>query len=175
MSVLQTDRLTLRMLRESDLDGYAEMCADPEVMRYLGTGQTFTRAESWRSLALMVGHWHLRGYGNWAVEERATGAFVGRLGCWNPEGWPGLEVGWTLRRAFWGRGYAAEGGRAALRYAFEELRQPAVLSLIRPGNDRSVRVALAVGERPAGTVEVMGGPSLVYRITYDEWVSQQGT
>ncbi len=70
---LQTDRLTLRMLRESDLDAYAEMCADPEVMRYIGDGQPLARPMAWRNLAMMVGHWSLRGYGLWAVEERSSG------------------------------------------------------------------------------------------------------
>src|SRR5207253_7997909 len=98
-ATLETPRLLLRMLRESDLDAYAAMLADPEVMRHLGDGRPLSRPEAWRNLALMVGHWQLRGYGLWAAEERATGALVGRIGLWNPEGWPGLEVGWTLRRA----------------------------------------------------------------------------
>src|SRR4051812_41537360 len=114
MVTLETDRLTLRMLRETDLDGYAEMCADPEGMRYLGDGQPFARPMAWRNLGMMVGHWSLRGYGNWAAEERSSGVFVGRIGFWNPEGWPGFEIGWTLRRSFWGRGYATEGARVAL-------------------------------------------------------------
>src|SRR5437762_11892017 len=100
MVSLETERLTLRMLREEDLDAYAEMCADPDVMRYIGDGQPMTRSLAWRSLALMVGHWHLRGYGLWAVEERASGLPVGRIGVWNPEGWPGFGLGWMLSRAF---------------------------------------------------------------------------
>jgi RimJ/RimL family protein N-acetyltransferase len=68
MVTLETNRLTLRMLRESDLDAYAEMCADPEVMRYIGDGQPLERPMAWRKLALTVGHWSLRGYGLWAAE-----------------------------------------------------------------------------------------------------------
>ena len=90
------------MFRESDLDAYAEMCGDPEVMRYLGDGHRFSRAEAWRNMALVIGHWQLRGFGLWAVEEKRTELCVGRVGCWQPEGWPGLEVGWALRRQFWG-------------------------------------------------------------------------
>src|ERR671931_95599 len=74
MVILETDRLTLRMLRASDLDAYAEMCADPEVMRYIGDGQPLARPLAWRNLAMMVGHWSLRGYGLWAAEERSSGA-----------------------------------------------------------------------------------------------------
>jgi RimJ/RimL family protein N-acetyltransferase len=166
---LQTDRLTLRMLCEADLDAYAEMCADPEVMRYIGDGQPLARPMAWRNLAMMVGHWSLRGYGLWAVEERSSGVLVGRIGCWNPEGWPGFEVGWMLRRALWGRGYATEGARAALQYAFTGLGQPQVISLIHPENAASIRVAGRLGERLLDSAEVMGRPALVYRITREEW------
>src|SRR5437764_4192231 len=160
---LDTDRLTLRMLRESDLDAYAEMCADPEVMRYIGDGQPMARPMAWRNLAMMVGHWSLRGYGLWAAQERASGALVGRVGFWNPEGWPGFELGWTLRRSCWGRGYATEGARAALRVAFTRLGQPHVISLIHPGNAASIRLAGRLGERLVGSAEVMGTSALVYR------------
>ena len=166
---LETPRLLLRMLRESDLNAYAAMLADPEVMRHLGDGRPLSRPEAWRNLALMVGHWQLRGYGLWGVEERATGELVGRIGLWNPEGWPGLEVGWTLRRASWGRGFAAEGARAAVRYGFEEMRLPELISLIRPDNTRSIRVAERLGERFDGTVELLGSVAQVYRLRRDGW------
>jgi RimJ/RimL family protein N-acetyltransferase len=169
MVTLETDRLILRMLRESDLDAYAEMHADPEVMRYIGDGRPLARPLAWRNLAMMVGHWSLRGYGLWAAEERSSGALVGRIGFWNPEGWPGFEIGWMLRRSCWGRGYATEGARAALRYAFTGLRQGHVLSLIHPENAASIRVAQRLGERPVGSTEVNGNPALVFRITRQEW------
>jgi RimJ/RimL family protein N-acetyltransferase len=172
MVTLETDRLTLRMLAASDFDAYAEMCADPEVMRYIGDGQPLVRALAWRNLAMMVGHWSLRGYGLWAAQERSSGALVGRIGFWNPDGWPGFELGWMLRRAFWGRGYATEGARAALRFAFVQLGQPHVLSLIHPENAPSIRVAQRLGERLLGPTEVMGKSALVYRITREEWEAQ---
>jgi RimJ/RimL family protein N-acetyltransferase len=68
MLTLGSNRLILRMFRESDLDAYAAMCGDPDVMRYLGDGYPLTRAEAWRNLALILGHWQLRGFGFWAVE-----------------------------------------------------------------------------------------------------------
>jgi len=119
--VLETERLRLRPFRPSDFDDYAALCADPEVMRFLGEGVPFSRAQSWRYLAFIVGHWHLRGYGLWAVEEKETGAFVGRIGFADPEGWPGFELAWTIVRRCWGRGYATEGARAALAHAFTAL------------------------------------------------------
>jgi RimJ/RimL family protein N-acetyltransferase len=175
MVTLQTERLTLRLLHASDFDAYAEMCADPEVMRYIGDGQPLARPLAWRNLAMMVGHWSLRGYGLWAAEERSSGALVGRIGFWNPEGWPGFELGWMLRRSFWARGYATEGARMALQFAFTQLRQPHVISLIHPDNAASIRVAQRLGERLLGPTEVMGKPALVYRISRGEWAAPNQT
>jgi RimJ/RimL family protein N-acetyltransferase len=168
MPTLDTERLVLRMFRDSDTDAYAEMVADPEVMRFLG-GKPMTREEAWRSMAMVVGHWHLRGYGFWAVEERASGALVGRVGCWRPEGWPGVEVGWTLRRAYWGRGYATEAARASLDYAFETLNQTRVISLIAPENVASIRVAERLGEVKGDDWEVFGTKVGIYGIDRDAW------
>ena len=166
---LETERLVLRLFRESDTDAYAEMVADPEVMRFLGGGKPVPRAEAWRNMAMMLGHWQLRGYGMWAVEEKSSGELVGRVGCWRPEGWPGLEVGWTLRRRFWGRGYATEAARASLAYAFDVLEQTRVISLIAPENVNSIRVAERLGEKPAGEWEVFGTKVTVYAVGREEF------
>ena len=142
---LQTDRLLLRGLRQEDLDAYARFMADPEVTRYM-VGDPLTRTDAWRSLAVMIGHWALRGYGMWAVERKSDGAFVGRVGLWNPEGWPGLEVGWTLGREFWGQGYATEAARAAMDFAFLTQGISRLLSVIDSRNRASQRVAERLGE-----------------------------
>jgi RimJ/RimL family protein N-acetyltransferase len=165
---LETERLILREFRESDTDAYAEMLADPEVMRFLG-GRPLPRDEAWRNMAMVIGHRQLRGYGFWAVEERAGGELAGRVGCWYPEGWPGLEVGWTLRRKFWGRGYATEAARASVEYAFKELGQSRVISLIAPANVASIRVAERLGERPVGECEVFGTRVIIYAVGREEW------
>ena len=159
---LETDRLRLRAFRNEDLDAYAAMCADPEVMRYLGTGVTLSRADAWRSMAGFLGHWALRGHGMWALEEKATGTLVGRAGFLEPEGWPGFELGWTLGRPYWGRGFATEAARRALDFAFRELDRARVISLIRPANTPSLRVAERIGEVRAGEIELLGGPCHVY-------------
>lgn len=168
---METERLVLRMFRESDTDAYAEMLSDPEVMRFLG-GKPLPRAEAWRNMAMVLGHWHLRGYGMWAVEEKATGEMVGRVGCWYPEGWPGLEVGWTLRRRFWGRGYATEAARASINYAFDVLGRARVISLIAPENVNSIRVAERLGERAEGEWDVFGTKVVVYAVGREEWSSR---
>jgi RimJ/RimL family protein N-acetyltransferase len=164
MQTLASERLVLRMFCESDFDAYAEMCGDPEVMRFLGDGQPLSRADAWRNLAIVIGHWHLRGFGLWAVEEKRTGALVGRVGCWQPEGWPGFEVGWTLRRQFWGKGFATEAALQAVDFAFNRLGRERVISLIQPENSPSVAVALRLGMSFDGYSQVVNRPVLVYRL-----------
>jgi RimJ/RimL family protein N-acetyltransferase len=154
---LETERLSLRRFRGSDLDAYAAMSADPDVMRFIGAGVTLNRTDSWRSIAAMLGHWQILGYGMWALELKQTGELVGRAGFLDPPGWPGFELGWLLAKDHWGKGYAIEAARVALAYAFEELRRDRVISLIRHGNVRSVRVAEALGEKLVGETELLGG------------------
>src|SRR3954471_15868380 len=166
--ILETERLILRQWREDDFEDYARICADPEVMRYLG-GKPFTRLEAWRHIAFFIGHWQLRGYGHWAVEEKASGQMIGRIGFLNPVGWPAFEIGWTLAREHWGKGYATEGARRALEYAFTELDKEHVISLIHPENRASIRVAERLGERPEGEAEIFGIGVLVYGIDRADW------
>jgi RimJ/RimL family protein N-acetyltransferase len=163
-AVLETPRLILRMFRADDFEPYAAICADPDVMRYLGDGRALTRPEAWRQMAMIVGHWQLRGYGLWAVEERSTGALVGRIGLFNPEGWPGLEVGWVLGKTCWGRGYATEGARRVLDHAFTDMGLDRLISLIYPDNTASIRVAERIGERLEGHTYLFGHEVLIYRI-----------
>lgn len=161
---LDTARLRLRPWHDDDLEPYAAMCADPEVMRYLGDGVPLSRANAWRSMAMFVGHWQLRGYGMWAVEERDSRVFVGRVGLHRPVGWPGLEVGWMLDRSTWGRGYATEAARASLEYAWRALDADHVISLITPGNQASIRVAERLGQTREGTFDLNGLEVLVFGI-----------
>jgi RimJ/RimL family protein N-acetyltransferase len=152
------------MFRDDDLDQYAEICEDVEVMRYIGDGRPLSRAESWRNMAMIVGHWQLRGYGMWAVEERESLRLVGRIGFFNPDGWPGFEIGWLLGRKYWGRGYATEGARAALDFGFRVLDRTHIISLIHPENKASIRVAEKLGERLEGTSTLWAKEVLVYGI-----------
>jgi RimJ/RimL family protein N-acetyltransferase len=163
---LETERLRLRPFRLGDFEDYAEMCGDPEVARYLSV--RFTREQSWRHLAFVIGHWKLRGYGMWAVEHRSTGAFLGRIGFAHPEGWPGCELAWTLARRFWGCGYATEGARAALAHGFTVMNHECVLSLIQPENRASLRLAERLGESLRGRTELVGKEYLVYGIDRGE-------
>ncbi|HJQ34364.1 MAG TPA: GNAT family N-acetyltransferase [Pyrinomonadaceae bacterium] len=173
MITLKTERLVLRMLREDDFEQYAAIVADPEVARHLSDGKPLSRADAWRQMAFVVGHWQLRGYGMWAVEEAATGRLAGRIGFLNPEGWPGFELGWTLAPEFWGRGYATEGARRALEYAFTEMGREHVISLIRPDNLPSIRVAERLGERLEGSAQIFGAEARVYGISREEWLARR--
>ena len=153
------------MFREEDFEQHARLCADAEVTKYLGEGRPLNRFEAWRSMAMILGHWQLRGYGPLAVEERATGNFIGRIGFFHPEGWPGFELGWVLGREFWGKGYASEGARRALDYAFTEMGRDHVISLIHPENTASIKVAERLGEKVEGQTELFGHAVLIYGIS----------
>ncbi len=174
MTTLETPRLHLRMFGQADAEAYADMLADPEVTRHLSQGQPLSPSESWRHMAMLLGHWQLFGFGPWAVEERASGELIGRIGPYHPAGWPGLELIWTIRRQSWGQGYATEGARAALAYVFEQMGRDRIISLIRPQNEASIRVAEKIGQRLQERMDFYGGEALVYGIRRDEWL-ESGT
>jgi RimJ/RimL family protein N-acetyltransferase len=142
---LQTERLILRPPEQGDLDAWAELFGNPESARFIGGART--RPESWRTLALVTGMWPLRGFGTFAVVEKATGACVGSAGPWQPEGWPGTEVGWSLVRSRWGRGYATEAASACLDWVFDELGWTEVIHCIDPQNAASAAVARRLGSQ----------------------------
>ena len=169
--VLETPRLRLRWFRESDFEELRLMAADPEVMRFIG-GTLTTDFEVWRLMAWSMGHWYFRGFGAWAVEEKTTGKFVGRIGFIYPTGWPGFELGWTLVRQSWGKGYATEGARRALEYGFTEMKRDHVISLIAPENINSIRVAERLGETVEGKTELLGKQVLIYGISREQWEMQ---
>ena len=114
MITIHTPRLLLRPFCDTDIEPYAAMCGDPEVMRYLGDRAVLSKEDAWRQMAMLVGHWSLRGFGSWAVEERATGNFVGRVGLHYPDGWPDREVNWAFARQYWGKDFGFEAAQAAL-------------------------------------------------------------
>jgi RimJ/RimL family protein N-acetyltransferase len=156
-------------LRPTDIDPYAAMCADPDVMRHLGGGGVLSRDDAWRQLAMFAGHWQLRGFGMWAVEERASGNFIGRVGLHFPDGWPDREIGWALTRASWGKGLAFEAASAALAHAFGPLQWPRIISLIASENGRSIRLAERLGEQFETDVEVRGQRVGLYSLERDAW------
>jgi len=174
---LETERLILRGWEARDIDALAAIHGDAEVMTFLGGVQE--RNDAWRSLASLAGHWALRGYGKWAVERKSDGAMMGRVGMINPEGWPGLEIGWTLGRQYWGQGYATEAAACAMRYAF--LTQPVdrLISCIDEGNVASQAVAARLGETRSGkaVLRIMGKeyPVEIWAISREKWAETART
>jgi RimJ/RimL family protein N-acetyltransferase len=171
---LETERLILRGFTPEDFEPFAALMADPEVARYIAPAP-MSRPDAWRSLATSIGHWTLRGYGTWAVERKSDGAFLGRVGMINPEGWPALEVGWTLAQQYWGKGYATEAALASIRYAFTTQAVDKIISCIDPDNIASQQVAMRVGETKGPRHElIVGGkayPVDIWSISRETWLA----
>jgi RimJ/RimL family protein N-acetyltransferase len=166
MITRETARLLLRPPRLEDLEPFVEIHEHPEVVRFLsGIGPATGRIAAWRLLALLIGHWHLRGYGQWSIIEKATGELIGRVGLWYPEGWPGIELGWVIKHSRWDNGFATEGARAAADFAFNDIGADRIISMIQPDNPRSIRVAEKIGETLVETRIFNGQELQVYAMT----------
>ena len=164
--VVESARLRMRGWRHEDIDTYAAWCADEETMRYVG-GKTLARDDAWRSMAMIAGHFSLRGYGMWAVEEKSTGTLVGRVGVWNPEGWPGIEIGWLIARDHRGKGYATEAAQRSIEWAWQRWSArelPRLISIIHVDNAPSIKVAERLGERFLEHREIRSFPCAIYGI-----------
>ncbi len=148
MPVLTTDRLTLRPPQNEDFDAWAASMADPAVAQYIGGVQP--RPIAWRGFAAMVGAWQLTGISMFSVLRKDTGEWIGRIGPWRPEGWPGNEVGWALIRPAWGQGFALEAATACMDYAFDELGWQDVIHTIDPENEPSKQLARRLGSHHDG-------------------------
>ncbi|PWK92113.1 GNAT family N-acetyltransferase [Fulvimonas soli] len=159
---LETARLRLVPLAERHFDDYAAMLADPESTRWIGDGEPLDRTGAWRSLAMLLGHWQLRGYGMWALELKNGGTFIGRAGLMRPEGWPDLELGWMLRPGYRHHGYATEAGQAVLDFAWRRLHARRVISLVRIGNEASDRVAERLGGEHIEDMDFLGSHNHVF-------------
>jgi RimJ/RimL family protein N-acetyltransferase len=170
---LETERLTLRPFREEDVAAFFELSQDPDVVRYVGDRRVPTLQEAWRGAAAWIGHWALRGYGQWAIEERSSGRLIGRAGIINPVDWPGPEVGYLLGRDWWGHGYATEAARAAMDWGFREIGFDELISLIDPANAASIAVATRLGESLRGDTELWGNRVLIYAISRVEWQARR--
>lgn len=160
----------MRPFRDDDVDGYLAMMTSDEVRRWLFVPDDFGRYEAWAQMAMWLGQWDLRGTGQWALEEKSTGAFVGRAGTHRPErhDWPGTEIGWTLNPDHWGKGFATEAGARARDYAFDVMGLGEVFSCILPENTRSAAVASRLGFEILETRELSnlpGRPMNIWHLT----------
>ena len=168
--MIETERLVLRKPRPEDAPDLAVAYADPEVVRFMGDGSTATLTEVEEGIAEWLDRWESWGMSLCSLERREDGRVVGRAGFlrWDPETWQvggdETELGWLLAREHWGQGYATEAALALRDWAVAERGLTRLISLIRPGNDRSVRVAERLGERYERDVEVRGKLSRLYSI-----------
>lgn len=140
---LQTERLVLRPMQAEDFESWAAFMADEEGARFLGGAQP--RSLSWRGFLSMAGAWQIQGFAMFSVIEKVSGRWVGRVGPWLPEGWPGTEVGWGIVREATGKGYATEASVATIDWAFDTLGWSEVIHTINADNLPSKAVAVRLG------------------------------
>ncbi len=179
VTTLTTERLILREWRESDLEPFAAMNADPEVMRFFP--RRLDREQSDAMAHRLSALLEANGWGLWAVEVPDVAPFIGFIGLAAPpfeaHFTPAVEVGWRLDKAYWGRGYAPEGARAALDYAFGTLELDEVVSMTIPANEPSQRVMSKLGltRDPADDFDHPNLPDwahqrhVLYRIRRADW------
>ena len=142
---IETARLLLRPTAAEDFEPWVDFMADAEVMRHIGGVQP--RALAWRSFVAMAGAWKIEGFAMFSVIDKASGRWIGRIGPWQPADWPGTEVGWSLVRDAWGKGYALEAATAAIDWAFDTLGWDEVIHTIVPENRASKALAARLGSR----------------------------
>ncbi len=157
---LETDRLILRAARASDLDAMATFMTSP---RSEMIGGPKTRHETWRGLIGTLGHWMIRGYGTWVIEDKASGQPAGMAGIINHEGWDEPELGWHVYDGFEGKGIAFEAAQTARAYAAENFGLDGVISYIDAANTRSLALAKRLGASYERDGAVVGHPCHVYR------------
>lgn len=159
--VLDTKHLHLRAPQPEDFEAYTTFYRSE---RSSMNGGPMDRNAAWRAFAAELGHWQIRGYGLFSVVERTSNKLCGRVGLWNPEGWPEAEIGWVMYDGFEGKGYAYEAALGARAYAYDTLGWAPMISVIAPGNDRSIRLAERLGAIYERDWEAPSGkPALIYR------------
>src|SRR5215212_2664854 len=172
--VIETERLKLRQWRIADLAPYTEMLADPGTARFITVdGKSVADAMTgWRHTVVMAGHWALHGAGMFAVEEKSTGNFVGRVGPWFPPGWPDFEIGWGITKQARGKGYAVEAARASIDWAFATFELDRIIHCIDRENTASQAVARRLGAHPEGETMLLGHAVELWLTRRETWSSQ---
>lgn len=147
--LLETPRLILRRWRIEDEKPFAEICADPDVMCFIGDGSTRTSDQAARAIKSFEDDWEERGYGLFAVELRTTGELIGFTGFsrpdFLPELLPAVEIGWRFAKAHWGNGYATEAASTALTVGADAFADEGLISICQVRNRASVRIMQKIG------------------------------
>ena len=158
---IETPRLLLRPISTDDLDDLVALHAEPEVARFM---LALDREQARERIRLSEREWAERGHGVLGIYDAAGARFLGRTGMrWWPQ-FGETEIGWVLRPAAWGRGYATEAAGACLEWAFAHLPDPYFTAMIRPDNERSIGVATRLGFRPRRRDVLRGEPVVVFAV-----------
>ena len=159
---LESKRLLLRQFTDGDWQDLHRYFSDPEAM-FFTHGRALSEGETWRVMCSMIGHWQVRGYGPYAVEEKSSGSVLGTVGFWYPNDWPDPEIKWGLARQSWGQGFATEAATLVHAAGREHLPDFALISLIHDDNKASIGVARAIGAQRERSTDYEGEPHGVYR------------
>jgi len=159
---LETERLILRQFQENDWRDLHEYYMDGKATKYTES-HAFSEGETWRTMCILIGHWQMRGYGPYAVEEKASGKVLGPIGFWFPNDWPSPEIMWALAQQYWGKGFASEAVRAVQSAGRKYLPDISLISFINAGNLASIRLAIAVGAEFEKEVLFRGDTWHIYR------------
>ncbi len=178
LPVLHTERLILRAHTLADVPAMTAMWADPQVTRYLGSAPQSSQ-DTWMRYLRYAGHWSVLGFGYWAVEEKASGNFVGEAGfadyhrITEPPTELGPEIGWVLAASVHGKGYATEAATAILGWGRQQFgSQRSVRCLIEQGHTASRHVALKCGLRDHSTVVYRGKPAWILEAVGEKLTQQ---
>ncbi|WOE76205.1 GNAT family N-acetyltransferase [Alterisphingorhabdus coralli] len=169
--ILVTERLILRPPAAEDFEAFAAFSSDEEMTRFIGG--VMQRGAAWRAWATLAGAWHLRGFSMFSVVLRESGDWIGRIGPWEPEGWPDKEIGWGIAPEYAGKGYACEAAVACMDYAFDLLGWEKVIHTIDPENIASIKLAERLGSTNKGPTQ-LPPPLHEFRVdsyeqTREEW------
>jgi len=165
---VETERLLLRPFARDDLDEFASINGDADVMRYIGDGKPQTRAQTELRLETILDHWAQHGFGLWALVDKASNALIGFCGLQYLDNTAEIEIGYRLAKQFWGLGYATEAAAATLRYAFEVLGLDRIVAVVQPENFASQSVIEKIGLRYVKEARFYNSDVEYYAITRSE-------
>jgi RimJ/RimL family protein N-acetyltransferase len=171
--IIETPRLKLRQWRSADIAPYTAMLADPDAARFITVdGKPVTdEMTGWRHTVVMAGHWAIHGAGMFAIEDKRSGTFVGRVGPWFPPAWPDFEIGWGIAKEAQGKGYATEAARAAIGWAFANFEIAQVIHCIDRENTASQGVARRLGAEKQREIELFGHVADMWVTTREAWTA----
>lgn len=159
---IETSRLHLRQFRDDDWPDLHDYYSDETAIKFT-VGKIFTEADTWRALCSMLGHWTIRKYGPYAIEEKRSSKVIGLVGFWFPNDWPSPEIKWALAPKFWGKGFAKEAAQAVQLVGRQYMPDISLISLIHSENEASKGLALALGASFESEIEFRNDLYHIYR------------